>query len=163
MPALSPALPPALASTLPTALSQTARKALKARAHHLDPVVLIGDAGLTPAVLREIDSALKSHELIKVRMSGDDRDVRSAAYESICTELFCAPVQQIGKLLVLYRASPDKDKPKAAKRPAPPRRTKKQLAVIAERKKRPQSIPRSPAEHKIKPKPASKKARRAAY
>ena len=171
MSALSPALPGAPSSVLPSALShalshalgQSARKALKARAHHLDPVVLIGDAGLTPAVLREIDSALKSHELIKVRMSGDDRDVRSAAYESICAELLCAPVQHIGKLLVLYRASPDKDRPKPAKRAAAPRRTKKQLAVIAERKKRPQSIPRSPAEHKIKPRPASKKARRSVY
>ena len=167
MSALSPALPRALSPTLPhalpPALSQVARKALKARAHHLDPVVLIGDAGLTPAVLREIDQALKRHELIKVRMNGDDRDVRSAAYESICTELRCAPVQHIGKLLVLHRASPDKDQPKPAKRAAAPRRTKKQLAAIAERKKRPQSIPRSPAENKIKPRPASKKARRSAY
>ena len=159
---LSPTLPPAFPLALPPALSQAARKALKARAHHLDPVVLIGDAGLTPAVLREIDQALKRHELIKVRMNGDDRDARSAAYESICTELRCAPVQHIGKLLVLYRASPDQDKPKPAKRAAAPRRTKKQLAAIAERKKRPQSIPRSPA-YKIKPRPASKKARRSAY
>ena len=159
MSALSPALMPARAATL----SQAERRALKARAHHLDAVVIIGDAGLTPAVLREIDQALKSHELLKVRMAGDDRDARVAAYESICTELNCAPVQHIGKLLVLYRASPDKDKPKPAKRAAAPRRTKKQLAVIAERKKRPQSIPSSPAEHKIKPRPASKKARRSAY
>ena len=162
MTALSPALP-AISVAPSVTLSQAERKALKARAHHLDPVVLIGDAGLTPAVLREIDLALKRHELLKVRMAGDDRDARSAACASICAQLQCAPVQQIGKLLVLFRENPDKDKPKPAKRAAAPRRTKKQLAAIAERKKRPQSIPRSPAEHKIKPRPASKKARRSAY
>lgn len=157
MPALSSALPAALSSTL----SPAARKALKARAHHLDPIVIIGDAGLSPAVLREIDAALKHHELIKVRMNGDDRDARSAAYASICTELLCAPVQHIGKLLVLFRANPDKDKPKPAKRAAGPRKTKKQLAGIAERKKRPQSIPRPAAEYKIKPRPGGgAKARR---
>ena len=124
------------------ALSPAARKALKARAHHLDPVVMIGDAGLTPAVVREIDLALTKHELIKVRMAGDDRDARAAAYQSICTDLDCAPVQHIGKLLVLYRVSPDKDKPKPAKRPAGPRKTKKQLAGIADRKRRPAPRPK---------------------
>ena len=124
------------------ALSPAARKALKARAHHLDPVVMIGDAGLTPAVVREIDLALTKHELIKVRMAGDDRDARAAAYQSICNDLDCAPVQQIGKLLVLYRVSPDKDKPKPAKRPAGPRKTKKQLAGIADRKRRPAPRPK---------------------
>ena len=125
-----------------SALSPAARKALKARAHHLDPVVMIGDAGLTPAVAREIDLALTKHELIKVRMTGDDRDARTAAYQSICTDLDCAPVQHIGKLLVLYRVSPDKDKPKPAKRPAGPRKTKKQLAGIADRKRRPAPRPK---------------------
>ena len=104
-----------------SALSPAAKKALKARAHHLDPVVMIGDAGLTPAVLREIDMALGKHELIKVRMAGDDRDARIAAYQSICTDLDCAPVQHIGKLLVLFRVNPDKDKPKPVKRQAGPR------------------------------------------
>jgi RNA-binding protein len=113
-----------------TALSPLERKALKARAHHLNPVVLIGDAGLTPAVMREIDAALKSHELIKVRMAGDDRDARTAAYESICAELACAPVQHIGKQLVLYRPKPaDPTASAKAKRPAGPRKTKKQLAA----------------------------------
>ena len=112
-----------------SALSPLERKALKARAHHLNPVVLIGDAGLTPAVLREIDAALKRHELVKVRMSGDDRDVRVAAYDSICSELDCAPVQHIGKQLVLFRANPDDAAPAKLKRPAGPRKTKKQLAA----------------------------------
>ena len=111
------------------ALSPLERKALKARAHHLNPVVMIGDAGLTPAVLREIDAALKSHELIKVRVAGDDRDMRAAAYATICTELDCAPVQHIGKQLVLFRAKPADTTPAIPKRPAGPRKTKKQLAA----------------------------------
>ena len=125
MPALSPAIPVAPSITL----SQAERRALKARAHHLDAVVLIGDAGLTPAVLREIDQALKSHELIKVRMAGDDRDLRVTSYETICTELACAPVQHIGKQLVLYRPKPADTAPAKPKRPAGPRKTKKQLAA----------------------------------
>lgn len=111
------------------ALSPLERKTLKARAHHLNPVVLIGDAGLTPAVLREIDAALKSHELIKVRVTGDDRDARVAAYDTICTDLACAPVQHIGKQLVLFRATPADTTPAKLKRPAGPRKTKKQLAA----------------------------------
>lgn len=115
-----------------TILSPLERKALKARAHHLSPVVLIGDAGLTPAVMREIDLAIKSHELIKVRITGDDRAARVAAYASICGELKCAPVQHIGKLMVLYRAKPVDPAAVAAalksRRPAGPRKTKKQLA-----------------------------------
>ena len=118
-----------------TALSPLERKSLKARAHHLNPVVLIGDAGLTPAVMREIDLAIKSHELIKVRMMGDDREARTAAYESICGELHCAPVQHIGKLMVLYRPKPVNPAAAAAalrsRRPAGPRKTKKQLAQQA--------------------------------
>lgn len=112
-----------------SALSPLERKALKARAHHLNPVVQIGDAGLTPAVLREVDAALKSHELIKVHMSGDNRDVRVAAYDTICTGLGCAPVQHIGKQLVLFRANPDDAAPAKPKRTAGPRKTKKQLAA----------------------------------
>ena len=118
-----------------TPLSPLERKALKARAHHLNPLVLIGDAGLTPAVMREIDLAIKSHELIKVRMTGDDRDARVAAYETICGELRCAPVQHIGKLMVLYRPKPADPAAAAAalksRRPAGPRKTKKQLAQQA--------------------------------
>lgn len=90
-----------------TTLSPTERRALKARAHALDPVVIIGDAGLTPAVLKEIDRALKAHELIKVRVANDERDERNACFEAICTELDAEPVQHIGKLLVLYRVNPE--------------------------------------------------------
>lgn len=87
-------------------LNPAQRRALKARAHHLQPVVIVGDAGLTPTVLREIDISLKSHELIKIRVSGDDRDARAAMIDAICTPLEAAPVQHIGKILVIFRPRP---------------------------------------------------------
>jgi putative YhbY family RNA-binding protein len=87
-------------------LTPAERRALKARAHHLQPVVMIGDAGLTPAVLREINVALTSHELIKIRVLGDDRAARSGIIDTVCTELDAAPVQGIGKILVIFRPRP---------------------------------------------------------
>jgi len=89
-------------------LSIAERKAHRAEAHHLDPVVMIGNEGLTPAVRKEIDSALKAHGLIKVRVLGDDRLQREEMFQSLADELGAAPIQHIGKLLVLWR-------PKAAK------------------------------------------------
>jgi RNA-binding protein len=87
-------------------LSPTRRRELKARAHALDPVVLIGGAGLPPAVLEEIDRALKSHELIKVRVNGADRPGREAILEEICRQTGAQPVQHIGKILALFRENP---------------------------------------------------------
>lgn len=79
------------------------RRELRAEAHSLSPVVMIGDAGLTSAVIKEIETSLNAHGLIKVRVLGDDREERIAIYEGICRQLHAAPVQHIGKLLVLYR------------------------------------------------------------
>ncbi len=84
-------------------LTPVERSALRAEAHALKPVVIIGEAGLTPAVIKEISASLDSHGLIKVRVFGDDRAMRAEIYENICTELEAAPVQHIGKLLVIYR------------------------------------------------------------
>jgi putative YhbY family RNA-binding protein len=84
-------------------LTPAQRSDLRSQAHGLDPVVMIGDSGLTPAVMKEIDSSLNSHGLIKIRVLGDDRDARVGHYETICTDLGAAPVQHIGKLLVIYR------------------------------------------------------------
>lgn len=95
------------------------RRALRARAHHLHPVVMIGEAGLTPPVLHEIDLALRSHELIKVRALGDDRARRARLGEEICAALDAAEVQTIGKVLVLYRPRPDEQG--SAGKPAPRR------------------------------------------
>ena len=83
------------------------RKALKARAHALDPVVHLGDKGLTDAVIAEIGRALDAHELIKVRAGGLDRDQREAAFAEICARLDAQPVQHIGKVFVLFRAKPE--------------------------------------------------------
>lgn len=86
------------------------RKAHRADAHHLDPVVIIGNDGLTPGVQKEIDLALNSHGLIKVRVTGDDRAAREALYMKLCDDLSCAPIQHIGKLLVLWRPMPEKER-----------------------------------------------------
>jgi RNA-binding protein len=103
-------------------LTPAERRALRARAHALHPVVMIGEAGLTPAVLKEVDSALKSHALIKIRVLGDDRDRRGSIIGEICATLDAAPVQQIGKILVVFRPQPEAE----ASRPAPrPRRKPK--------------------------------------
>jgi putative YhbY family RNA-binding protein len=88
-------------------LSRDERLALRARAHHLNPMVLLGAAGLTEAVLKETDRALTAHELIKVRIPGDDRDERDAIGLQLADRLGAARVQSIGKLLVLYRPRPD--------------------------------------------------------
>ena len=86
-----------------TTLSPAQRKDLKGRAHHLDPLVIIGDKGLAPTVMAEIDRALRTHELIKIRVTGDDRDQRGEIMAEICRESQAQPVQIIGKLLVVYR------------------------------------------------------------
>lgn len=82
------------------------RAALRADAHALKPVVIIGAEGLTDAVLKEIQVHLDAHQLIKIRVTGDDRDERLAAYDAICDQLDAAPVQHIGKLLVIWRPAP---------------------------------------------------------
>lgn len=91
-------------------LNPTQRRELRADAHHLNPVVLIGGDGLTPAVQREVDAALKAHGLIKVRAFVDDRSERDAMLAALCNALDAAPVQHIGKLLVLFRPRPAKAK-----------------------------------------------------
>lgn len=89
-------------------LSIDERRALREQAHHLNPVVLIGEAGLTESVLKEISTSLDAHGLIKIRVFGDDRDIRLAIYDTICETLNAAPVQHIGKLLVVYRPKKEK-------------------------------------------------------
>ena len=102
----------------PLSLSSAERRALRARAHHLRPVVTIGNAGLTPEVSREIDVNLKSHELIKIRVLGDERTERKELIEAIRTATAAEPVQHIGKILVFYRPRPPEE---AEERPARPR------------------------------------------
>ena len=87
-------------------LTPAARRELRAKAHRLHPVVFVGQHGLTPAVLHEIDVSLLAHELIKVRVFADDRNAREALLARICAELDAAPVQHIGKLFVVWRPAP---------------------------------------------------------
>jgi len=96
-------------------LTPVERSALRAEAHGLKPVVIIGEAGLTPAVMKEIAASLDSHGLIKVRVFGDDREARVTIYDTICEELDAAPVQHIGKLLVIYRPKVETVKERSSK------------------------------------------------
>ena len=84
-------------------LSAAQRKELKARAHKLEPVVLIGAKGITDEVVNEVDRALKAHELIKVRAPGLERDARDDAMQTLCERTGAESVQAIGKVLVIYR------------------------------------------------------------
>ncbi|WP_019141429.1 ribosome assembly RNA-binding protein YhbY [Noviherbaspirillum massiliense] len=97
-------------------LSPAERSALRSEAHALNPVVIIGESGLTPGVLKEIDASLNAHGLIKVRVFGDDREARTGIYETICSELDAAPIQHIGKLLVIYRPRKEEPKERSEKR-----------------------------------------------
>lgn len=112
-------------------LSSEERRALRARAHSLNPVVSIAESGLTDAVMREIEVNLKAHELIKIRVYGDSRENREAYLARICDELGAAPVQHIGKLLIVFRPdtmqeSNNKPLQNKPRRPASaPRKTKR--------------------------------------
>ncbi|MFZ9035855.1 MAG: ribosome assembly RNA-binding protein YhbY [Francisellaceae bacterium] len=86
------------------------KQAFKAQAHKLKPVVLIGDKGLSEAVIAEIDAALLAHELIKVKIAGAERDVRRTITDEICQKSACELVQIIGNISVLYRLNPQKKK-----------------------------------------------------
>lgn len=82
---------------------------LRGLAHKLNPVVMIGNNGLSETVLKEIDASLNAHELIKIKVQGDDRTVRTQMYLDICNTLNAVAVHHIGKQLVIYRKA---DKPK---------------------------------------------------
>jgi len=96
-------------------LTPAERSALRAEAHGLNPVVMIGEAGLTENVVKEIAASLDAHGLIKVRVFGDDREARVAMYDQIAADLDAAQVQHIGKLLVLYRPKKEAVKERSSK------------------------------------------------
>jgi putative YhbY family RNA-binding protein len=108
-------------------LTPAERRAFRARAHSLHPVVAIGQHGLTPAVLHEIDVNLLAHELIKIRVFGDDRDQREALLARICGDLDAAPVQHLGKILTIWRPAP----PPEPVAPPPKRRARTGAADTA--------------------------------
>jgi RNA-binding protein len=99
---------------------------MRSKAHHLHPVVIVGQHGLTPTLMREIEVNLRAHELMKIRVFNDDRAAREQILAQICGELDAAPVQHLGKLLVIWRPAPaapatapeaEKNKSSTTKRP----------------------------------------------
>lgn len=102
-------------------LTPAQRKEHRAEAHHLNAVVMLGSDGLTAATKKETDAALNAHGLIKVRVQSDDRAGREAIFQTLADELNAAPIQHIGKLLVLWRPLPDKEKKISSDRMPGPR------------------------------------------
>jgi putative YhbY family RNA-binding protein len=111
-------------------LTSTQRRELRARGHHLRPVVIIGDSGMTTSVLNEINKNLSSHGLIKIRALAADHATREQWMHEVCTSLHAAPVQHIGKTLIVYRPLPQVPNAeikvrKTRARPKAPRRLKR--------------------------------------
>ena len=84
------------------------RQALKAKAHHLKPVVLMGAKGLTQAVIEETNIALLSHELIKVKINGAEKAERQMMATDLCQQLNADLVQMIGNTAIVYRKNLEK-------------------------------------------------------
>ncbi|MCE2910438.1 MAG: hypothetical protein RLZZ341_838 [Pseudomonadota bacterium] len=105
-------------------LTPAQRKEHRAAAHHLDPVVMVGADGATAAVEKELDAALNAHGLVKVRVFSDDRAAREALLAALADKLSAAPIQHIGKLLVLWRPIPPKPKAEREDRMPGPRTVK---------------------------------------
>lgn len=89
-------------------MTQEERKKLRAQAHALKPVIMIGQAGLTENVIAEIELALDSHELIKIKIQSDNREDRKQISNDICSKCSAEFIQSIGKILIIYRQNPNK-------------------------------------------------------
>jgi putative YhbY family RNA-binding protein len=92
---------------MPVPLTPRERTHLKGRAHALEPIVQVGVGGLSDAVVVELERALTAHGLIKVKINGPDREVRRALAEEICVRTDAAPVHRVGKIIVLWRPTPE--------------------------------------------------------
>jgi len=92
---------------VPQNLTTKERAHLKARAHALEPVVQTGSAGVTDKLVAEVDRALTSHELIKVRIGSDDRADRVAIGDELCARTGATAVHRVGKILILWRPRPE--------------------------------------------------------
>ena len=90
-------------------LTPRERSHLKARAHALEPRVQVGHSGMTDAVAAEVDRALKAHELVKVKILGDDRHERAEVAAAIASRTDAAIVQSVGKVIVLWRPNPEEE------------------------------------------------------
>ena len=89
-------------------LSKKQIKFLRAKCHDLKAVIMLGQKGLTDEVLSELDNALVHHELVKIKLSVDDRDARKQMIADICDKTHSQEIQSIGKTLSVYRVNPDK-------------------------------------------------------
>ena len=92
-------------------ITEKQKRWLKGEAHHLKPVVMIGQAGLTEAVLAELELALDHHELLKVKVNAGDRDERDAIIAPMVERTGAALINRIGNVAVLFRANPKKRVP----------------------------------------------------
>ncbi len=130
---------------------------MRAKAHHLSAFAHIGQGGLTPAVLHEIDVSLNAHELVKIRVFAAERDIREAMLARICEALDAAPVQHLGKVLIVWRPAPEEE-------PAPPPARSRSAAKRAPQARRPRSpLPRTPGRPPpVAPPPPRGKGRRGA-
>lgn len=84
-------------------LSKEQRQYLKGLAHHLKPVILVGDKGITDALISECKNSILHHELMKVRVAGTDREARDAAMTELAEALNATIIQKIGHVLTLYK------------------------------------------------------------
>ncbi len=91
-------------------LNTSQRRSLAARAHHINPIVIIGKDGLSAGVMSELDKGLSNHELIKIKILNGDRKARALLLEEICQQLEAFPVNHIGKILVIYRPETEEKK-----------------------------------------------------
>jgi RNA-binding protein len=144
---------------MPAPLPAARRSDLRSQAHKLSPVVQIGDKGLTDEVVAEIDRSLKAHELIKVKAATDDRDARAAWMKQICERLEAHPVQQIGKVLVIYRENP---KEKTTRSPSPSAKGEGSIISRSPSPRGEEKVIRSgrPRSRTTSPRPASEPRRR---
>jgi RNA-binding protein len=117
-------------------LSAKRRSELRAQAHSLTPIVIIGDKGLTDTVVAEIDRSLTAHELVKVRAASGEREQRHAWLGTICERLHAHGVQEIGKVFVIYRENPEEARPRRAPAPAPAKGGARPVVVTARGKQR---------------------------
>ena len=89
-------------------LSEPQKKFLRGLGHQLNPVIMIGDAGLTDSVLKEFSATIDHHELIKVRVRAGDRDTRDAIIRDLCERGSASLVTRIGNVALMYRRNDEK-------------------------------------------------------
>ena len=90
-----------------TALTSAQTRFLRGQAHELKAMLQVGGKGITDALVAEVDLALEHHELVKVKVGGEDRDARDAMIADLAGRVGAALVQRIGHTAVLYRPSRD--------------------------------------------------------